>query len=89
MAEMPAPREPARARVVMARENGGSETILAGTPWQDVRRLSVGPRVGQHEGLGGVAIAAAAGLLAGGDTREVLVIGLSKARGHALLLAAP
>ncbi len=83
------PRDSARARVILARENGGADALLEETAWRAAPRLLVGPRAGQHEGLGGIAIAAAAGLIGEGTAQEILVIGLSKGRGYALTLASP
>jgi 3-oxoacyl-[acyl-carrier-protein] synthase II len=89
LAAVPGPRDVQRARVILSRENGGAEGLLDASAWRDAERLSVGPRAGQHEGLGGIAIAAAVGLLGQGKAQEVLAIGLSKGRGYALMLAAP
>jgi 3-oxoacyl-[acyl-carrier-protein] synthase II len=89
LASLPVPRGLEGARVILARENGDAEALLDASAWREARRLSVGPRVGQHEGLGGIAIAAAVGLLGEGRAAEALILGLSKARGYALLLAAP
>jgi 3-oxoacyl-[acyl-carrier-protein] synthase II len=80
---------PERARVILPRENGGVDALLEASPWRSVARLLVGPRAGQHEGLGGIALAAAAGLIGEGEVQEVLVVGLSIGRGYALTLAAP
>jgi 3-oxoacyl-[acyl-carrier-protein] synthase II len=89
LANVPGPRDVARSRVVLARENGGSDAILDASAWSAAERLSVGPRAGQHEALGGVAVASAVGLLGEGSADEVLVLGLAKARGYAMVLAAP
>jgi 3-oxoacyl-[acyl-carrier-protein] synthase II len=89
LALLPAPRDIASSRVVLSRENGGADTLLDASAWKAVERLSVGPRAGQHEALGGIAIAASVGLLGDGTASEVLVVGLAKARGYALILAAP
>ncbi len=89
LASVPLSVPPETARVVLPRENGGVEAYLEASPWRAVERLLVGPRAGQHEGLGGIALAAAAGLLAEGYVREVLVVGLAIGRGYAVTLAAP
>jgi hypothetical protein len=83
------PKDVSGARVILARESGDADTLLEESPWRVVQRLLVGLRAGQHEGLGGIAIAAAAGLLGEGEATEILVIGLSKDRGYALTLALP
>jgi 3-oxoacyl-[acyl-carrier-protein] synthase II len=80
---------PERARVILPRANGGVDALLEASPWRSVARLLVGPRAGQHEGLGGIALAAAAGLIGEGEVQEVLVVGLSIGRGYAMILAAP
>jgi 3-oxoacyl-[acyl-carrier-protein] synthase II len=46
-------------------------------------------RAGQHECVGGIALAAAVALLAAGDAEEVLVLGEAPDRGAAFLLLAP
>jgi 3-oxoacyl-[acyl-carrier-protein] synthase II len=89
LASVPLSVDPERARVVLPRENGGVEILLEASPWRAVPRLLVAPRAGQHEGLGGIALAAAAGLIGEGDVQEVLVVGLSIGRGYAVTLAAP
>jgi 3-oxoacyl-[acyl-carrier-protein] synthase II len=83
------PRDSERSRVVLARESDDMAKILSSSPWRHVPRLSVGPRAGEHEALGGIAVAASVGLLGEGEVEEVLVVGLAKGRGYALLLAAP
>jgi hypothetical protein len=75
--------------VILARENGGADALLEDSAWRAAPRLLVAPRAGQHEGLGGIAIAAAAGLIGEGRAGEVLVVGLAKGRGYALTLASP
>jgi 3-oxoacyl-[acyl-carrier-protein] synthase II len=89
LASVRPPRDASSARVILARENGGADALLENSAWRTAPRLLVGPRAGQHEGLGGIAIAAAAGLIGEGTAREILVIGLSQSRGYALTLASP
>lgn len=89
LSAIPAPRDVALARVVLARIHEGAEALLDASAWRDVERVSVSPAAGQHEGLGGIAVAAAVGLLSDGKAGEVLVIGLSIGRGYALTLASP
>jgi 3-oxoacyl-[acyl-carrier-protein] synthase II len=83
------PKDASAARVVLPREHEGAEVSLDASAWRDVARAAVGPRAGQHEGLGAIAVAAAVGLLAQGKVKEVLVIGLAVGRGYALTLAVP
>jgi 3-oxoacyl-[acyl-carrier-protein] synthase II len=88
LASLAPPKDFASARVILARDCDDAGGLVDATSWRDAPRLFVAPRAGQHEGLGGIAVAAAAGLLAQGTAREVLVVGLSKGRGFALTLAA-
>jgi 3-oxoacyl-[acyl-carrier-protein] synthase II len=84
-----APREAAGAVVVLPRENGGIEAVLAATGWVSCPRFTCAARTGEHDGLGAVAVAAAVGRLAAGGAREALVVGLAKGRGYAIALSAP
>jgi 3-oxoacyl-[acyl-carrier-protein] synthase II len=86
LATVSAPTDPARAWVVLPRPNGGVDALLAPTPWANVRRVSCGVEAGEHEGLGAIAVSAAVGSLVRGDVAEVLVVGLAKGRGYALVL---
>jgi 3-oxoacyl-[acyl-carrier-protein] synthase II len=81
-----APRDASRALVVLARANGGVDAMLAPTPWSACTRATC-DGAGEHEGLGAIAIAAALGRLARGEADEVLVIGLARGRGYAIVLA--
>ncbi|UQA55352.1 beta-ketoacyl-[acyl-carrier-protein] synthase family protein [Polyangium aurulentum] len=65
--------------------------VLAGSPWAEVPRRVASPRAGEHEGAGGVAMAAAVGAIAGGELEAALVVGSAPDRGYAVLLvsAAP
>jgi 3-oxoacyl-[acyl-carrier-protein] synthase II len=77
------------AEVGLARANGGVDALLAGTAWSEVPRFACAPAIGESDGLGGVALAVAAGRIATGRARETLVVGLAKERGYAIVLAAP
>jgi 3-oxoacyl-[acyl-carrier-protein] synthase II len=83
------PRDAAGAQIVLPRENGGIDALLASTPWSDVPRETCAGSGGEHEGLGAIAIAAAVSQIARGRARDVLVVGLAKGRGYAVVLAAP
>jgi 3-oxoacyl-[acyl-carrier-protein] synthase II len=83
------PRTSATARVVLPRENGGVDALLAGTAWEGVRRATCKGSGGEHEALGAIAIAAAVSLIARGEAEDVLVVGLARGRGYAFVLAAP
>lgn len=87
LADVPAPRDPNRATVV----TGHSATrlpMLEASPWSEVTRRSVETRAGTHEGIGGMAMAAAVVALARGTFDECLVVGVAPQRGYALLLRA-
>jgi 3-oxoacyl-[acyl-carrier-protein] synthase II len=88
LATLVAPENTA-AEVGLARANGGVDALLAGTAWSDVPRFACAPAIGESDGLGGVALAVAAGRIATGRVRETLVVGLAKERGYAIVLAAP
>jgi 3-oxoacyl-[acyl-carrier-protein] synthase II len=88
LANLVAPESTA-AEVGLARSNGGVDALLAGTAWRDVPRFACAPAIGESDGLGGVALAVAAGRLATGRAREALVVGLAKERGYAIVLVAP
>jgi len=78
-----------RAECGLARPNGGVDALLAGTPWAACPRFACDGAVGESDGLGAVVLAAAVGRIATGRAREVLVVGLAKERGYAIVLAAP
>jgi 3-oxoacyl-[acyl-carrier-protein] synthase II len=90
---LPPPRDAARARVVLGRESAGADPqidgLLKGTAWSAVPRLSCRARVGNHEAVGAVALVAAASLVARGEARCALVLGLARGRGHAFVLTEP
>jgi 3-oxoacyl-[acyl-carrier-protein] synthase II len=81
----PPPRPGAK---VVAEPAARLDTILEGSPWASVERLTTAPLAGDHVGLGGVALAAAAGLVAQGGARAVLVVGDAPDRSYAFLLEA-
>lgn len=89
LASIPRSADVKSARVILARKNDGAEALLDASPWRAVARLVVAPRVGRHEGLGGIALAAVAGLIGEGEVREVLMVGLATGRGYAVKLVAP
>jgi hypothetical protein len=77
----------AAADVVLARANGGSDALLAATPWATCRRVTCAEALGESDGLGAVAIAVAAARVAAGRASDALVLGLAKGRGFALVLS--
>jgi 3-oxoacyl-[acyl-carrier-protein] synthase II len=83
---LPVPSDAARACVVLPRENGGIDAILSGTAWEACPRFVCAQTTGEHDGLGAVALAAAASRVASGEASSALVCGLAKGRGYALVL---
>jgi hypothetical protein len=75
--------------VVLPRGNGGADALLASTAWRAAPRLLCAPALGESDGLGAVAVAVAAARVATGRAGEVLVLGLARGRGYAIVLAAP
>ena len=86
---LPAPRDASRAEVVLPRENGGIDAILAETRWRSCPHFTCAAQTGEHDVLGAVAFAAAVGRIASGAANEVLVVGLAQSRGYAFVLEAP
>lgn len=66
--------------------NAGS--LLEGSAWAKVERLTTASIAGDHVGLGGVALAAAASLVAQGGASSVLVLGEAPERSYAFVLEA-
>jgi 3-oxoacyl-[acyl-carrier-protein] synthase II len=77
------------AEVVLARANGGSGVLLDGTAWRACPRHLCAPALGESDGLGAAAVAVAAGRIATGRASHVLVLGLARARGYAIVLTQP
>jgi hypothetical protein len=75
--------------VGLARANGGADALLAGTPWTACPQFVCSEAIGESDGLGAVAIVVAAGRIAAGRVDEVLVLGLARERGYAIVLAGP
>ncbi|MFO0548869.1 MAG: beta-ketoacyl-[acyl-carrier-protein] synthase family protein [Polyangiaceae bacterium] len=84
--DLPAP--PPNAKVV-AEPAVDVASLLGDSAWASAPRLSLGGLAGEHVGLGGVALAAAAALVRGGDAGSVLVLGEAPARSYAFLLESP
>jgi hypothetical protein len=56
--------------------------------WRDATLLRVIPSLGTHEGLGGVAIAAAFARVTAGEAQRALVLGEARGRAYAIVLEA-
>lgn len=83
------PRLVEGARVVLAQEGIDAGALLDGTGWASAPRTSVSPVAGEHEAIGATALAAAVALVHRGGASEVLVLGTTRGRGHAITLRAP
>jgi 3-oxoacyl-[acyl-carrier-protein] synthase II len=82
---LPAPT--ASSRVVLSRHDAEAERILAQSGWGGVPRDTCAPAVGEHEALGGIAVAIAVARLAAGTADRIVVVGQAPGRGYALALA--
>ena len=76
-----------RALVVVARRDEATLGALASTAWSRATVLEVAQRAGNHEGLGGFGLVAAAGAIASGRAESVLVLGLAPDRWAAVVLS--
>jgi 3-oxoacyl-[acyl-carrier-protein] synthase II len=88
LAGAPAPGVGAAA-VFIGREDARVDRTLRGSPWAEVRRRALAPRVGDHEGAGGFAAAAAVAAIEGGVLARALILGGAPDRGYAVLFVAP
>jgi len=80
-------RAPAgRSEVILSRSEDEAFALLARTAWWSCPRLTCAPAMGESDGLGAVAIAVAVGRIATGRADEVLVLGLARERGYAIVL---
>jgi 3-oxoacyl-[acyl-carrier-protein] synthase II len=82
-AGVPPPRQGSK---VVAEPAVQTDKLLTGSAWSGVERLTTASIAGDHVGLGGVALAAAAGLVAHGGASSVLVLGEAPERSYAFLL---
>ena len=78
-----------RSLVVVARRD--EETLLAvsRTAWAGIDVIEVAARAGNHESVGGFAVACAAGALASREADEILVVGVAPDRWALLVLTVP
>jgi 3-oxoacyl-[acyl-carrier-protein] synthase II len=86
---LPAPNDVAAARVVLAFPAPGLDALLGPAGWGSVARALCPPSADGREMSGAVPLAAAVSLLARGEIREALLVGLAKGRGYAMLFVAP
>jgi hypothetical protein len=75
-----------RAIVIVARNDPATRLALAQTGWAAVSCVEVAPRAGNHEGLGGFCLVAAASAIAEGAFDRALVLGLAPDRWAAIVL---
>jgi 3-oxoacyl-[acyl-carrier-protein] synthase II len=85
--ELLSPRGERGGEVVLARTGDGAGAWLDGTAWSGCPRRACAPAVGESDALGAVALAAAVGRIATDRADEVLVLGLARGRGYAIVLA--
>jgi len=80
--------EPPRGRAIAvgARRDESTLSALAMTGWASVPFFDVASRAGNHEGLGGFCIAAAAAAIAAGRADGALVLGIAPDRWAAIVL---
>jgi 3-oxoacyl-[acyl-carrier-protein] synthase II len=83
---LPPPPGP-RARVVVARRDEATLSAVARSSWANVQLLDVASRAGNHEGLGGFCLVAAASIIAAGVADGALVLGLAPDRWAAIVLS--
>jgi 3-oxoacyl-[acyl-carrier-protein] synthase II len=84
---LPAPSDGRRARVVTVRDTPATTGLLAASAWADAPRARLSPAAGDHEGIGATALVAAVRLLSREAVSQVLVLGTSRGRGYAIVLA--
>jgi len=75
-----------RAEVILSRANGGADALLAQTPWKGCAQVVCAPALGESDGLGAVAVSVAVGRIATRHVDEVLVLGVARGRGFAIVL---
>jgi 3-oxoacyl-[acyl-carrier-protein] synthase II len=76
-----------RAIVVVADATDALRAAIDASPWRAATRLRVAPSLGTHEGLGGIALAAAAARVQRGEADRALVIGEARGRAYAVVIA--
>ncbi len=86
LADLPAPS--GRALVVLGAFDAEFDSALASSPWGGIERREVVSSAGQHEGLGGFALAAGAALVARDAADQVLVASHARGRTYLTLLVA-
>jgi hypothetical protein len=80
------PPRTTRAEVILPREDPVAADLLAATPWGAFPRTTCVPALGENDALGAVALAVAVARIAAERTDEVLVLGIARERGHAIVL---
>ena len=76
--ELPAPRDPRAALVVLSPESAGLEALVARTAWGKAPRARTG---GSGGTTGAIAIAGVVGRMARGEVRDALILGLARGEG--------
>jgi 3-oxoacyl-[acyl-carrier-protein] synthase II len=76
-----------RAVAVVARSDAATLAALASTTWSSVPVFELVKRAGNHEGVGGFGLVAAAATIASGRADSALVLGLAPDRWAAIVLS--
>jgi 3-oxoacyl-[acyl-carrier-protein] synthase II len=87
-AEIRAPRG-GRPEVICGRVTRATEDLVSKTHWRSAPRWSCSDALGESEALGAAALCAAAARVHAGHASDVLVVGLARGRGYAIVLAVP
>jgi hypothetical protein len=72
---------------VLPRASEEADRLLASTSWRASERVLCAPVLGESDALGAVAIAVGAARIGVAAVDDVLVLGLAKGRGFAIVLA--
>ncbi|HMJ11253.1 MAG TPA: beta-ketoacyl-[acyl-carrier-protein] synthase family protein [Polyangiaceae bacterium] len=86
---LPAPQGSDTERVLCANVDPELIAVLDESSWGRVARSEIAARAGEHEALGGVALACGAALVSNARSSAVLVCGLSRGRHYFALLVPP
>lgn len=76
-----------RVAVVIADPTDGLLASIAASAWRTAEVLRVAPWLGTHEGLSGIALAAAAARVARGELERALVLGDARGRAYGVVIA--
>jgi 3-oxoacyl-[acyl-carrier-protein] synthase II len=86
-ADLAAPPD-ARALVVLGASHGKAAELIGRSAWAECPRVACDDACGEHEALGGIALAVAAAKIARGEASAALCVGTSRGSGYAVTLGA-